>query len=158
MARELRAESPIELLVRGLDQQVIVERTQRQPKSVSVLIRADAVDARDFEPVDRALRGPRNQGFEEIVLATPEFGDRGRLARDRAHAERIGDERADHPSVAGEVRPKDCEGILLSSRGDRVDVFLFRLPILEDVALPFRRGVAVASCLVGTQPRRTLTW
>src|SRR5208283_709468 len=62
--------------------------------------------------------------------------DRRPRARDRARAERIGDEGADHPSVVREVGPEDREGILLSRRGDRVDVFLFRPPVLEHVAPP----------------------
>ena len=76
VARELRAQAPIELLVRALDQKIIVERPQRRAKSVSVLVRFDAVGARDFETVGRAFRSPRNQGLEEIALAASEFGDR----------------------------------------------------------------------------------
>ena len=54
---------------------------------------------------------------------------------------RIGDERADRPSVVGEVRPQNSEGVFLSRRGDRVDVLFFRPPILEHVARPFKRRV-----------------
>ena len=160
VAGELRAEAAIELLVRPLDQQMVVERPQHRAESVRVLIRVDALGARDFEPVDWPFRRPRDQALEEIVLAAPEFDDRSALARDRAHAERVGDERPDRPSLGGEVRSENGEGIFLSRRGDRVHVLFFRPPILEHVARPFKRRVgtervfgAVSDPPIGVQPR-----
>jgi len=147
---KLRAQTPIELPVRSLDQKIIVESAQRRDKSICVLVRFDAVGARDLETLGRAFRSRRDQSLEEITLAASELGERRPLARDRAHAERIGEEGADHPSVTREVAPEDRDGILLSRLRDRVDVSLFCPPMLEHVAPLFRRSA-------GTERSRSLT-
>ena len=67
MAGELRAEALVELAVRALDQQVLVQRAQHRAEGVGVVADLDAVGARELQPVGGALALIGRERLEEVA-------------------------------------------------------------------------------------------
>ena len=67
VAGELRAEALVELAVRALDQQVLVQRPQHRAEGVGVVAGLDAVGARELQPVGGALALIGRQRLEEVA-------------------------------------------------------------------------------------------
>ena len=113
---ELRAEPPVELPMRALDQQMIVERAERRTEGVGVKRGERSRRRRRSRPCRRALLERGDQRLEEVALAPRQLCQRLAVARQRAHPNGVGSEDADHPSSGGLMRAQDRERIAAARR------------------------------------------
>ena len=129
MGRDLRAEPLVELPMRALDQQMIVDRAQRGTEGVGVLVGFDAADAASPRCGRRdAPSTSGNSASKKSPLrrsSSPIGRPRGSSART---PDRVGHEGADRPACRRQMRPQNRKRILLARRRDGVDIFLPRSP------------------------------
>ena len=132
---ELGAKPAVELPMRALPHEIVVERTQRRAKRIRVHVRIGPMRGRDLDPIGGALLGRRDQRLENVVLATWQLGKELAVAGERANGNRLRRKNADNPSCGGLMRSEHRERIGIARRRNRVEVLLARSPVLPQGSL-----------------------
>ena len=124
VAGELRAQAPVELAMRALDQQMIVQRPEHRAEGVGVLVDLDAVGARELRagrPGARAASGDRAPRRNRPCGARVRRSARRSRVTARTPTPSGAKARIAQPA-RGQVRPQDRERIGVTRGGDRFDV------------------------------------
>ena len=118
---ELGAKPAVELAMRTLSRQIVVERAQRRPERVRVDVRIGAMRGCDFDAIGGALSGRRDQRLEKVAPAARQLGHERAVAGERAHGDRLRRKDPDDPSRGSPMRPEHGERIGIARGRDRVE-------------------------------------
>ena len=135
VADELGAKPSVELAMRALPHQIVVERTQRRAERVGVHIGMGPMRGCDLDSISGPLLERRDERLENVILAPRQLGDELAIAGYRANRDCVRSKDTDHPSGRRQMRPEHRERIGIARSRNRVELLVARFPALPHSVL-----------------------